>query len=129
MRITPAGRVLVGTTTDDGSSALQVNGQIKGRYTAVGTNVAAQGLTTNKVSSVTISANTTLTTDVPTAGCTATVIIVTSGTTSRTVTFGTGFATTGTLSTGTTADIRYTVSFVSDGTRLIETGRTGPITV
>jgi hypothetical protein len=111
------------------STGFSVNNQISGKYTAVGTNIAAQGLATNKVSSVTISADTTLTTTVPPAGATAYVIIVTSGSVSRTVTFGSGFASTGTLATGATASRRFVVSFVSDGTRLIETARTVAITV
>jgi len=98
-------------------------------YINSGTNTVLQNFQITEVSSVTVSADITLITTVPPQGCKATLIIISSGTTSRTVTFGTGFATTGTLSTGTTADRRYTVSFVSDGTRLIETGRTGPITV
>jgi hypothetical protein len=111
------------------SSKLNVDGQISGKYTDVGTNTAAQSLATNHVSSVTISANTTLTTTVPPAGTQAIVIIVSSGATSRTVTFGTGFASTGTLATGGTADRRFVVSFVSDGTRLLECSRTTAITV
>jgi hypothetical protein len=127
MRISTAGNVGIGTTTP--ATTLDVNGQISGKFTNVGTNVAAQALATNHVSQVTISANTTLTTTVPPAGSTATVIIVTSGTTSRTVTFGTGFASTGTLATGATADRRFVVAFVSDGTRLLEVSRTTAITV
>jgi hypothetical protein len=94
----------------------------------VGTNVAAQDLVTNRVSQVTISADTTLTTTVPIAGSTSIVIIVTSGSTSRTVTFGTGFKSTGTLATGATANRRFVLSFVSDGTNLIEISRTTAIT-
>jgi hypothetical protein len=127
MRITSAGNVGIGKTSP--GSTLDVNGQISGKFTNVGTNTAAQDLATNHVSQVTISADTTLTTTVPPAGTMATVIIVTSGATSRTVTFGTGFASTGTLATGTTASRRFVVSFVSDGTRLLETGRTTAITV
>ncbi len=127
MIITSSGRVGIGTSSP--SCALDVSGQISGLFTNVGTNIAAQNLSTNKVSQVTISASTTLTTTIPPNGSTAIVIIVTSGTTSRTVTFGTGFASSGTLATGVVSGVRYTVSFVSDGTRLIETSRTGPITV
>jgi hypothetical protein len=127
MRINNSGNVGIGTSSP--ATALDVNGQISGKFTDVGTNVAAQALATNHVSQVTISADTTLTTTVPPAGSTATVIIVTSGTTSRTVTFGTGFASTGTLATGTTTSRRFVVAFVSDGTRLLEVSRTTAITV
>jgi hypothetical protein len=51
------------------------------------------------------------------------------GASSRTVTFGTGFASTGTLATGTTATRRFVVRFISDGTRLLEVSRTTAITV
>ena len=119
----------VGIGTSSPATKLDVNGQISGKFTDVGTNTAAQALATNHVSQVTISANTTLTTTVPPAGAQAIVIIVSSGVTSRTVTFGAGFASTGTLATGTTADRRFVVSFVSDGTRLIECSRTAAITV
>jgi hypothetical protein len=109
--------------------SLDVNGQINGKFTDVGTNTAAQALATNHVSQVTIDADTTLTTTVPPAGALATVIIITSGASSRTVTFGGGFASTGTLATGTDATRRFVISFVSDGTRLLETGRTTAITI
>lgn len=66
----------------------------------------------------------TVTTNVPRAGEKRTLIILTSGTTSYTLTFGTGFKTTGTLVTGTTSARRFVINFVSDGTYLIETSRT-----
>lgn len=111
------------------ASGLTISGQVSGRYTNVGLNTAAQGLATNVVSQVIISADTTLTTTVPPAGSEACVIIQTSGTTTRTVTFGTGFASTGTLATGASNDRRFVVRFVSDGTRLLESSRTTAITV
>jgi hypothetical protein len=104
--------------------SLDVNGQINGKFTDVGTNTAAQALATNHVSQVTIDADTTLTTTVPPAGATATVIIITSGVDDRTVTFGGGFASTGTISTGTTPDLRLVVTFISDGVQLLEVSRT-----
>jgi len=48
----------------------------------------------------------------------------TSGTTSYTMTFGTGFKTTGTLATGTVTAKTFVLNFISDGTSLIETSRT-----
>lgn len=88
-----------------------------------GTNVAEQNLAVNKLSKVTISADTTLTTTVPNPGSTTFVLIVTSGTTSRTVTFGSGFSAVSTLETGTTSGIEFVVQFISDGTNLIEVCR------
>ena len=54
-----------------------------------------------------------------------TVVIDTINTTSRTLTFGTNFRSTGTLATGTTSARRFVVSFVSDGLVWSETARTG----
>lgn len=52
------------------------------------------------------------------------IVITTSGTTSYTVTFGSGFKTTGTLTTGTVSGKVFTISFVGDGTNFNETSRT-----
>lgn len=124
VRIHSTGGVSIGSTTDPGADALLVVGQISGGYRDNGTNTAAQALATYRVVKNTISANTTFTTTVATAGATAYVIIVSSGTTTRTVTFGSGFLSTGTLATGTVTAKTFVVSFVSDGTNMIETSRT-----
>lgn len=50
--------------------------------------------------------------------------VVTSGTTSYTLTFGTNTKTQGTLATGTVTAKTFVVSFVSDGTNWVETSRT-----
>jgi hypothetical protein len=50
--------------------------------------------------------------------------VVTSGTVSRTLTFGTGFKSTGTLATGTVNGKVFMLEFVSDGTTLNEISRT-----
>ena len=50
--------------------------------------------------------------------------ILTSGTTSRTLTFGTNFLSTGTLATGTTTAKTFMIAFLSDGTNYIELLRT-----
>jgi hypothetical protein len=97
-------------------------------FSATGANAAAQNLAVNKLTTVTISADTTLTTTVPLVGSTAYVIVITSGATTRTVTFGTGFKSTGTLATGTDADRRFVFQFISDGTNLVEVSRTAAIT-
>lgn len=51
-------------------------------------------------------------------------VVLTSGTTSRTLTFGTGFKSTGTLATGTTSGKYFVVSFVCVNDLFVETGRT-----
>ena len=93
-------------------------------YVDMGTNPTALSLTAEETVLATISASTTFTSTVPAAGARGTVIIFTSGTTSRTVTFGTGFKSQGTLSTGTTASRYWIVNFISNGTSWLETSRT-----
>jgi len=51
-------------------------------------------------------------------------IITTSGTTSRLITFATNFKSTGTLTTGTVSGKVFTVCFIDNGTNLIEVART-----
>jgi hypothetical protein len=84
----------------------------------------AMGFGTNGSVKVTPTANATYTTTVPVAGTRCTLLVLTSGTTSRTITFGTGFKAVGTLATGTVTARVFAVSFISDGTNLYETGRT-----
>jgi hypothetical protein len=56
------------------------------------------------------------------------IIITTSGTSSYTITFGTGFKTgTATLATGTISGKKFLVHYVSDGTSLIELSRTAAL--
>lgn len=78
----------------------------------------------NKSVKVTPSANATYTTTVPAAGLDAHLMILTSGTTSRTITFGTGFKPVGTLATGTVTARVFVIHWISDGTKLYEAGRT-----
>lgn len=56
------------------------------------------------------------------------IFVNTISTTSRTLTFGSGFRVTGTLATGTTNARTFAIRFVSDGQNLVEVGRTGAIT-
>jgi hypothetical protein len=98
--------------------------QIAGGFLPNGINTANQQLNLYTVVQNTISANVTMTTDVATLGSRADIIIVNSGVTSRTVTFGTGFKTTGTLATGTSDGKFFVISFVSNGNFMIETSRT-----
>jgi len=58
------------------------------------------------------------------AGLDYTLIITTSGTSSRTLTFASPFKVTGTLATGATNAKVFVVTFISDGATLYEQGRT-----
>lgn len=93
-------------------------------YAVLANDTLAQAYATNSVTKLTVTASRTLTTTVPPAGCYATTIILTSGTTSFTITFGSGFKPTGTLATGTTTARVFVVNWISDGTNLYEAGRT-----
>lgn len=74
-------------------------------------------------------ANKTLTCTVPRIGEERTLVVVSQGTTSRTITFGGSFRAAGTLATGTTANRYFIIKFVSNGSMLIEMSRTGAISV
>lgn len=58
------------------------------------------------------------------AGALITLEVVTSGTTSFTLTFGTNFKTTGNLATGAVSGKTFTITFRGDGTNLVELCRT-----
>lgn len=88
----------------------------------------ALALATNDVVKVSPSATGTLTTTVPAAGHQRIVVLLQTNTTAKTMTFGTGFKPSGTLALGTTANRLFVVSWVSDGTNLIEASRTAAIT-
>lgn len=93
-------------------------------FTTLSNSATACDLLNNNVAQLTPTSTRTLTSTVPPAGQRRTIIILTSGTTTYTLTFGTGFKTTGTLATGATSARRFVIEFVSDGTQLIETSRT-----
>lgn len=89
---------------------------------AAGTN--AMALAANINVQVTPNANATFTTTVPSAGIRCNLLILTSGASSYTITFGTGFRSTGTLATGVTTARYFMLQFISDGTTLVECSRT-----
>lgn len=93
-------------------------------HTPLANGATAMAFGTNTSVKVTPTANATYTTTVPAAGRTVRLLILTAGTVSFTITFGTGFKTAGTLVTGTTAARIFVVSFISDGVNLYEMGRT-----
>lgn len=73
--------------------------------------------TVNATGSVTFNA-----TNVPASGGEVTILITNDATSAKTITFGTGFLTTGTL-TASAASRHTSITFKSDGTSLYETGR------
>lgn len=93
-------------------------------YAVLAATATAMAFDINDTVKVSPSASATFTTTVPLAGSEKNLIILTSGTVSRTITFGTGFKTTATLATGTVAARVFVLSFVSDGTNLYERNRT-----
>lgn len=108
------------TELTDGSLPLFVAG---GSVThAPGTLALAFG-TQNHVK-VTPNATASFTSTLPPNGTVCTLEILTSGTTSYTMTFGTGFKTTGTLATGTVTAKVFMLAFKSNGTTLNEISRT-----
>jgi hypothetical protein len=96
-------------------------------YNDYGTIAVGQNLAFNTYNIVrfTPSGSFTVTTTVPPAGTFCSLIVLTSGTTTRTITFGSGFKTgTTTLVTGTVTAKYFVIQYVSDGSFLIETSRT-----
>jgi len=93
-------------------------------FTTLAAGTLALAFASKGVVQVTPNATGTFTSTVPAAGTRTTLIVLTSGATSFTMTFGTGFKTTGTLATGTVTARYFVFQFISDGTSLIECSRT-----
>lgn len=93
-------------------------------FTTLTAGTIALAFASKGVVQVTPNATGSFTSTVPPAGTRCTLIVLTSGTTSYTMTFGTGFKTAGTLATGTVTAKTFVFQFVSDGTTLIEASRT-----
>jgi hypothetical protein len=119
-----------GDTGDTGLTGADgpMTGQPVG-YVVLSNDTLAQALATNINTQITVTAARTLTTTVPAAGIRCSVTVVTSGTSSFVVTFGTGFKPVGTLATGTTSARAFVVNFISNGTILREFGRTAAMVV
>lgn len=105
-------------------SSLTSESVITDGYITHANGTLALGFNTDGVCKVTPTATGTFTTVVPPAGTRGTLIVLTSGTTSFTMTFGTGFKTVGTLATGTVTARYFIFEFISDGTNMIESSRT-----
>ena len=93
-------------------------------FTTLAAGTLALAFASKGVVQVTPNATGSFTSTVPPAGTRCTLIVLTSGTTSFTMTFGTGFKTAGTLATGTVTAKTFVFQFISDGTTLIEASRT-----
>ena len=112
--------------TPDGTKNIFVGNKIPQYYTTT-TTATALGFSNNETVYQEPSATKTFTTTVPPAGTVRTLILKQTNTTAKTMTFGTGFKTTGTLALGTTANRLFTLIFVSDGTNLIQIARSTAI--
>lgn len=108
------------------SVALQISNKLGGlnKLVVLANDTLPQDLAGNFNTQLTVTNNRTITTTVLPAGSRASIIVLTSGTNSYNITFGTGFKTTGVLATGTVSAKTFVVSFVSDGTTMIEVSRT-----
>lgn len=120
---------VVGDITDAGTGNIIKDNRLTsgGQRVVAATSDTAMALRWRESVQLTPNSTRTLTTTVAPAGQRRTLIILTSGTTSYTLTFGTGFKTTGTLVTGTVSARYFVIEFMSDGTNMIETSRTSAI--
>lgn len=116
---------------EDHTHGTQVNPVTRlygGPYAALANDTLAQNYAVNGTTKLTVTAARTLTTTVPPAGSRAQTIVLTSGTASYVITFGTGFKPTGTLATGTASAKVFVINWLSDGVNLYEAGRTAAMT-
>lgn len=118
---TGTGSVVLGTAPTITNAVISQSNAVRANGTL------ALAFATNQFVRVTPTAAGAFTTTVPVAGTLCTLIVLTSGTTSYSMTFGTGFRTTAALATGTVTAQRFVLQFVSDGTSLIPTLRTAAI--
>lgn len=119
--LTGTGAVVLGTAPTITNAVISQSNAIRANGTL------ALAFATNQFVQVTPTAAGAFTTTVPVAGTLCTLIVLTSGTTSFSMTFGTGFRSTAALATGTVTAQRFVLQFVSDGTSLIPTIRTAAI--
>ena len=93
--------------------------------TSATTGTMTVAMNTANVFTITPTGNCTFNASGGVAGQRATFVILTSGTTSRTLTWNTNFKVSGTLATGTTTAKYFCIDFIcKDGTLWVETGRT-----
>lgn len=117
---------VVGDITDAGARNMIRDNNVTtgGQLIVAATSDTAMALRWRESVQLTPNSTRTLTTTIAPRGQVRTLIILTSGTTSYTLTFGSGFKSTGTLATGATSVRYFIIEFLSDGTNMIETSRT-----
>ena len=93
-------------------------------YVTLANDTLAMDFANNRIVQLTVTNNRTLTTTIAPVGTICHLIVLTSGTSSRNITFGTGFKTTGVLATGGVDAKKFNVTFVSSGTEMVEVCRT-----
>jgi len=120
----PAGSAVAGHVLTASTGGTTTWSSTVSAFTTLADGTTAMALATNINVQVTPTATATYTTTVPASGTEAKILILTTGATSRTITFGSGFRSTGTLATGTTTARYFMLSFISDGSVLVETSRT-----
>lgn len=117
-------QIPTGSTASTVALGNHTHAAVNPTYATLANGTTAMALATNNAVKVTPTATATYTTTVPPAGSVRQIIILTSGVSSFTITFGSGFKPTATLATGTTTARVFVISFVSDGTNLYEASRT-----
>ena len=120
------GTVTAGTTITAGTGIVATAGQIRANaVTALSsTSPATLDASLGQVFTLTTTGNLTINATNDLAGSIIFLRVLTSGTTSHTITFGTNFVANGTLATGTVTAKTFLLEFVSDGSNFIELSRT-----
>jgi hypothetical protein len=119
-----AGTAITFTTSMslDANSNLSIAGVFTGGYSNPAAGTTAMAFGTYQTVKVTPNATATYTSTVPPAGTMVALILATVNSSSYTITFGTGFKSNGTIVASGTGKFN-TLSFISDGTYLIELSR------
>jgi hypothetical protein len=112
----------------DNASYTHFVGNSANEYWYVGTTETEMDFKTFRHIAIMPSGDRTLTAKVPQSGKAVWLEIIANGTTSRTMTFSTGFKATGNLATGTTSSKVFLLCFISNGTNLYEVSRTAAYT-
>lgn len=109
--------------TDDATGTIIAGNTPPVKYRTITSTATALDMAGSDTTYHAPTATKTLTTTVPRAGEIRQLILFQTNTTPKTMTFGTGFKTTGTLALGTASNRYFTLLYVSNGTDLIEIAR------